>query len=444
MKHRRWGRKLSSFQIILFGFLLIIFAGALLLTIPAASADGKACPFADALFTAVSAVCVTGLVVRDTAQSWTGFGQAVILALIQIGGMGVVLVASAITIVSGRKIGLAQRNTMQDALSAPHVGGIVRLARFILITLFVSEAIGMLLLAPVFIKDFGIGRGLWMAMFHAISAFCNAGFDLMGSRGAYSSLITYGTSIPVSLVIMGLIIWGGLGFLTWDDIRRNRLRIQRYSLQSRLILVMTALLILFPAVFFFFREFGGEPLKGRILHSLFAAVTPRTAGFSTSDPAAMGETGQMITVMLMLIGGAPGSTAGGMKVTTAGVLLVSGIMVYRRERDINLFGRRIEKETVRTAAALFMIYLLLFLFSGMVISEIEGLPLLTCLFETASAIGTVGLTLGITPQLSLVSKCILMILMYFGRVGGLTLIFAVLPAMRHGNARLIAEKVTVG
>ena len=438
------GHRPSSFQIILFGFISVILIGGGLLMLPVSSADGMACPLPDAMFTAVSAVCVTGLVVRDTCLAWSPFGQAVILLLIQIGGMGIALVASAVFLVSGRRIGLAQRNTMQDALSAPRVGGIVRFARTIIIVLLASELAGAALLSPVFIRDMGPARGIWAAVFHAVSALCNAGFDLMGEHGAFVSLAPYGADILVNLVIMGLIIWGGLGFLTWTDIGANRLRFRRYSLQSKMIFSMTAVLLLVPAIYFFFGEYAAEPLAQRTLHALFGAVTPRTAGFATADPAGLSDTGRLLTILLMLTGGAPGSTAGGMKVTTVGVLLVSAVMVFLRKKDINLFGRRIGEGTVRTAAALLVSYLLLFLLAGMFISSTENLPILTCLFETASAIGTVGLTLGITPGLSLASKIILMMLMFFGRVGGLTLIFAVIPAMPGGSARLVEEKITVG
>ena len=437
-------QRMSSFQIIIFSFLSVIIVGTLLLMTPFASASGKSAAFEDALFTTVSAVCVTGLVVRDTALSWSYFGQAVILALIQTGGLGVVLTVTAISIISGKRISLKQRNIMQDSISAPSIGGIVRLTKFILGGIFISEAVGALLMSPVFVRDFGLGRGIWFSIFHSVSAFCNAGFDLLGSRGAYSSLISYQSDILINVVIAGLIIWGGLGFLTWHNIITVKGRHRHYTLQTRLILVMTLILIVLPSVLFFFLEFNGLPMKQRILQSVFTAVTPRTAGFATVDLNTLSEPGQIMIILLMLTGGAPGSTAGGMKVTTAGVFAVSVFAVLRRQKDTNLLGRRVDPEIIRNAAAIAGMYVLLFLGAGMLISRIENLPLLTSLFETASAIGTVGLTLGITPELCSISRIILILLMFLGRVGGLTFIFAILPDMRYQEVRQITEHITVG
>ncbi len=437
-------RNLSAFRIILFGFAAIILMGAALLMLPVSSVDHTVCPPADALFTATSAVCVTGLVVRETWTCWSGFGQAVILILIQAGGMGVVLVVSGVSILIGRKIGLRERSTVQDSISAPSSGGVIRLARFILTLIIISEMIGALLMFPVFASDHGIFKGAWFALFHSVSAMCNAGFDLMGEHGAYSSLTFYVNNPVINMVITGLIIWGGLGFLTWKDIFTRRLKVGKYSLQSRLILRVTLLLIVVPTLIFFFMEFTGGSVSERFLKSFFCAVTPRTAGFATVDMNVLSEAGQVLVILLMLVGGAPGSTAGGMKVTTFGVVVLSVWAVFHRQRDTNYQNRRIEDESIRNALCVCMMYLFLFLTAGLVISRIENLPVLTCLFESASAIGTVGLSLGITPSLTLASKIILIILMYLGRVGGLTMVYAIIPQMRSGNARLIAEKVTVG
>ncbi len=437
-------RNLSAFQIILFGFAAIILTGSLLLMLPIASADYTSCPPADALFTATSAVCVTGLVVRDTWTCWSGFGQGVILALIQMGGMGVILVVSGVSVLFGRRIGLRERSTVQDSISAPSSGGVIRLALFILKLILISEMIGALLLFPVFAMDYGALKGAWFAVFHSVSAMCNAGFDLMGEHGAYSSLAYYVANPVVNLVIAGLIIWGGLGFLTWKDIFEKRRRTNRYSLQSRLILRMTAFLIIIPTIVFFLVEFRDGSILERGLKSFFCAVTPRTAGFATIDMNVLSEAGQMLVILLMLVGGAPGSTAGGIKVTTLGVLLLSVLAVFRRQKDTDFLNRRIEDETIRNALSVCTMYLFIFLLAGAAISRIENLPLLSCLFESASAIGTVGLSLGITPSLSLASKIILIALMYLGRVGGLTMVYALIPQMHHGNARKIAERVTVG
>lgn len=436
-------RKLTSFQIIILGFSGVILLGAFLLMLPVSSQDGVFTPFLDALFTSTSAVCVTGLVVHDTATYWSAFGQVILLFLIQIGGMGVITVAAAFAMISGKKISLMQRSTMQEAISAPKVGGIVRLTGFIIKATLCMELLGAVLMAPVFCRDFGF-EGLWMALFHSVSAFCNAGFDLMGTRGEFSSLTTYAFHPVINGTIISLIVIGGIGFLTWDDIRNNRWRLHRYKMQSKVILCSTALLLLVPAIYFYVYEFCSLPVGERLLASAFQAVTPRTAGFNTVDLTALSEPGLLLTIALMLIGGSPGSTAGGMKTTTIAVLLATAIATFGRKEDAHFFGRRIENDVVKNAATIFLMYIVLFFIGGLVISIKEGIPVISRLFETASAIGTVGLTLGLTPGLGTVSRLILIALMFFGRVGGLTLIFAALSGTRKTMSRLPQEKITVG
>ena len=437
-------RKLSSFQIIIFGFAALIFVGALLLMLPAASKNGAVTPFNEALFTATSAVCVTGLVVQDTASYWSAFGQVVILLLIQIGGLGVVTVAVSFALFSGRKISLMQRSTMQDAISAPKVGGIVRLTGFVLRVTFLFELIGALVMLPTFISGFG-AKGIWMAFFHSISAFCNAGFDVMGTETAkYTSLTSFSDNPVITVTVMLLIIIGGIGFVTWDDVFVNGHHFKRYRMQSKIILTTTALLILIPALFFFLFDFSGLPVKERILSSLFQSITPRTAGFNTADLPLMTGAGKAIMISLMLIGGSPGSTAGGMKTTTIAVLFSNLFASFKRKEDAQFFGRRIESKAVKTAATILMMYVTLSVSGALVISVAEGLPISTCLFETASAVGTVGLTLGITPSLGILSQCVLMILMFLGRVGGLTLIYAALSGLNKNLSKLPQEKITVG
>lgn len=442
-------KHLSSFQIIIFGFLLVILCGSALLMLPAAARGPGGASFPDALFTATSAVCVTGLVIQDTATYWAPLGQFIIMLLIQVGGMGVVTVAVSVVMVSGRKIGLMQRSTMQEAIAAPKVGGIVRLTGFILKTVLAIELLGATVMAPVFCKDFGLWKGIWYALFHSVSAFCNAGFDLMGAKAPFSSLVTYAGQPVVNLAVMFLIISGGIGFLTWDDIRTNRFHLKKYRMQSKVILTVTGVLILLPALYFYFCEFSSpawENVSGseKIWASLFQSVTPRTAGFNTVDLNALSGPGRLITILLMLIGGSPGSTAGGMKTTTIAVLLFSTLSVFRRRADAQCFGRRIADDTVKYAATILLMYLALFFTGGLVISVIEGLPVLECLFEAASAIGTVGLSLGITPELGAISRMILILLMFFGRVGGLTLVFAALSERRANVSKLPQEKITVG
>ena len=436
-------KRLTSAQIIILGFSGVILLGALLLTLPLSSRSGVFTPFEDALFTATSAVCVTGLVVRDTATYWSAFGQGVILFLIQIGGMGVITVAASFTILSGKKISLMQRNTMQEALSAPSLGGIVRLTGFAVKATLLFELRGAAALAPVFCRDFG-AKGLWMALFHSVSAFCNAGFDLMGIREQFSSLTAYAAQPAVNVTVMLLIITGGIGFLTWDDLRTNRWHWRKYRMQTKVILTSTGLLLVVPAVYFFLREFAALPLNQRVWLSLFQAVTPRTAGFNTADLTTLSEPGGYITMALMLVGGAPGSTAGGMKTTTLAVLLATAAATFRRREDAAFFGRRVDADAVRNAATIFLMYIVLFFGGALAISMLEGLPMYLCLFETASAIGTVGLTLGVTPGLGAVSRLILIGLMFFGRVGGLTLIFAALSGAKKTGSKLPQEKITVG
>lgn len=436
--------RFTSFQIIIGGFIAVILIGALLLMLPVSSKAGIITPFNEALFTSTSAVCVTGLVVQDTATYWSWFGQGIILVLIQIGGLGVITIAVSFALLSGRKISLMQRSVMREAISAPKVGGIVRLTGFVLKGTFLVEFTASIIMMPVFVKDFGV-KGIWMAIFHSISAFCNAGFDLMGTENAkYASLTSYISHPLINITIMLLIIIGGIGFLTWEDILKNKYRIKSYRMQTKVILTTSLLLILFPAFFFFFRDFADMPMQERIFSSLFQAVTPRTAGFNTADLTMMTKDGLGIVIVLMLVGGSPGSTAGGMKTTTLAVLIANTLACFRRKEDAQMFGRRIETSTIKNAATIFMMYIVLFFGGAIVISTVEDLSFSTCLFETASAIGTVGLTLGITPELGVISQTILMILMFLGRVGGLTLIYAALSGSGKKISKLPQEKMTVG
>ena len=444
-----WRKKqITPGRIILVGFALLILTGALLLMLPISTKGPGGASFLDALFTATSATCVTGLIVQDTALYWTEFGQFIILLLIQIGGMGVVTVAITVAIFSGKKIGLKQRWVMQESISAPQVGGIVRMTGFILKSLFFMEGIGAALLAIRFIPEFGIARGLWYSVFHSISAFCNAGFDLMGIKRPFSSLTDYTGDPIVSLTIAFLIILGGIGFTTWKDVRQHRFHLHAFSLQSKLVLATTAGLLLIPTLLFYFFEFSRPVWDSlstgdKLLAAFFQAVTPRTAGFNSVDLTALSEPTQAITVMLMLIGGAPGSTAGGFKVTTLSVLILTTIAVLRRQPGPECFGRRLMPEALTNAAAIFVLYFTLFFAGGAAICAMEDITLMEALFETASAIGTVGLTLGATPSLGIASKLILIFLMYFGRVGGLTLIYAMLSGKTRPAAQYPQERITL-
>ena len=327
--------RVTPAQIIITGFLLLILSGTLLLMLPFATREPGSASFVDALFTATSATCVTGLILHDTVQYWTPFGQAVILLLIQVGGMGVVTMAVAIFMFSGKKIGLKQRWVMQESIAAPQVGGIVRMTGFILKTALAIEGVGAVLLAIRFCPQMGFFKGLWYAVFHSVSAFCNAGFDLMGEETAYSSLTAYVGDPLVSLTIAGLIVVGGLGFITWQDIFQHHRHLRAYRLQSKLILVTTAGLLLGGLLFFGLYEFQLPQWEGlstgeKVLAAAFQSATPRTAGFNTVDLTALSAPSQLLMILLMLTGGSPGSTAGGFKTTTLAVLLLSAFAVFRR------------------------------------------------------------------------------------------------------------------
>lgn len=437
-------KRLSSFQIILLGFAGVILLGALLLMLPISSAERVITPFNEALFTSTSAVCVTGLVVKDTGSYWSAFGQAVIITLIQIGGLGVVTIAASFSMLAGRRISLMQRSTMQDAISAPKVGGIVKLTKFIITGTFIIEAVGAITMMPVFCKNFG-AKGIWMSVFHSVSAFCNAGFDILGTEGnQFCSLTPYTSNPVINITVMLLIVIGGIGFLTWDDICNNKFKIKKYSMQSKIILLTSLILILLPAIYFFIFDYSDYSIGNRLLASLFQSITTRTAGFNTTDLTKLTRPSQAIMIFLMLIGGSPGSTAGGLKTTTMAVLILNAFACFKRKENVCAFGRRIDDSVIKNAATIVMMYITLFFIGGVSICTIEKLPLVASLFETASAIGTVGLTLGITPKLSLASQIILIILMYLGRVGGLTLIYATLSVKKQINAKLPLDKITVG
>ncbi|MBP3313762.1 MAG: Trk family potassium uptake protein [Oscillospiraceae bacterium] len=435
--------RLDYFQIMVLSFAVLILVGAFLLMLPISSATGKVTPFTDAVFTATTSACVTGLVVQDTGTYWSTFGHVIILILVQIGGLGVVTMAASFAMVAGRKIGLLQRSTMQASISAPKLGGVVRLTRFILLFTLLIECLGAILLAPTMIRDFGVGKGLWYALFHSVSAFCNAGIDLMGVREPFSSLTAYVGNPLVNIVVMALIVFGGLGFLTWDDICTHGIHLRHYRMQSKVVLVTTALLTLIPAVGFFLLEFSDMPLGQRVCASLFQAVTPRTAGFNTVNLAEMSEAGHLTYILLMLIGGSPGSTAGGMKTTTFAVLLACAVAIFRKRDSVHFFGRRVAQDVISTAATLALMYAGLCVGGAMLICRVEGLPMLTCLYETASALGTVGCSLGITPTLSTFSRWVLIAFMYIGRVGGLTLIYAALDGKKQ-MGKLPLDRITVG
>lgn len=438
-------RRLTGPQVILLGFIVMILAGTVLLMLPISTKDRTVTPFIDALFTAVSAGCVTGLVVKDTQTSWSLFGQVIILLLIQIGGMGVLTMTTFFTKIMGRNLGIRTRAAMQEAVSAPNMGDIARLTDFIVKGTVLFEGLGAILIMPVFINDFGFAKGIWYSVFMSISAFCNAGFDLLGTAGgACSSLTFYADNPVINIVFIILILTGGLGFLTWDDIRTYKFNVRKYSTQSKIILTAEIFLIAIPALYFYIFELRDVPQGERILEALFSAVSPRTAGFNTVDYNEFSGNGIAITIILMLIGGAPGSTAGGMKITTIAILWAAMISIFRREKAPAMFKRRITEDTVTNAVAVFLLDMHLFLIGAIAIATIEKLPLVTTLFECGSAVATVGLSMGITSTLGTVSKLILIFIMYGGRVGGLTLVFAATGRTNAIHDKYPADNVAVG
>jgi H(+)-transporting two-sector ATPase len=434
----------NYFQKIIFGFAALILFGAFMLMLPISGEGQVPTPFLDALFTSTSASCVTGLVVYDTATHWSLFGQAIILFLIQVGGLGVVVVMTSLILLSGKRIGYSQRNTLANSISISSQGGIMKMLIFLLKWTGIIELFFASLLATQFIPEFGWKKGLWYSIFHSVSAFCNAGFDLMGIKEPFSSLTDYSGNPVVNISIMALILLGGLGFMTWQDIAKNKWNFHRYRLQSKIILSATAFIVLLPALFYFFVEFRGMPMESRILASLFTAVTPRTAGFNTVDFSKFSDSGIFLQTLLMLVGAAPGSTGGGMKITTMTVLILTSVAIFRNNSRTEAFGRTVPEEAIRNATTIAFMYVCLCVLSGMFISLYENIPLLTTSFETASAIATVGLTLGITPKLSPLSHTLLIFLMYIGRVGGLCLIYAVFPNANPNKGRLVEENIIVG
>ena len=436
--------RLSGSQSILLGFLTMIAAGALLLMLPVSTKTEEWTSFTDAFFTATSASCVTGLVVYDTATHWSVFGQIVILTMIQIGGMGVVTMTTILSRLIGKKLSLQARTTLQEAVSAPNLGEILKYTRFICIGTVIFEAAGAVIMAPVFMSEYGVIKGLWISVFTSISAFCNAGFDLNGSHGPFSSMVPYMDNPVIVITLVLLILTGGLGFLTWLDIRKHGLKFSRYSTQSKIIIAMEIVLVFLPMIYLFFGEYDYLPFGQRFLASLFQAVTPRTAGFNTTDYNFFSGTGILLTVILMLIGGAPGSTAGGMKITTVAVLFFTMISVFKHEKSPAVFKRRIRSEAIYGAIAVFMLDVMITLTGAMLISKIEHVAFLKTLFESASAVATVGLSMGITPGLSTLSKVILIFSMYMGRVGGLTLVFAAITRKSTGNRQYPADNIAVG
>ncbi len=441
-------KRLSKAQTIALGFFLIIMTGTLLLMLPISARSGQVTSFHDALFTATSATCVTGLIVADTYQHWSNFGQVVILALIQTGGLGFITMGIFFSVFLKRKIGLKERNLVQESVNAFDIGGVVRLVKKIVFGTMIIEGTGALILFFRFLPQMGVAKALWNGVFHAVSAFCNAGFDIMGKYGAYSSLTSYYDDITVNLVIMMLIIIGGIGFIVWDDISIHKWHVRKYRLHTRIVLLTTTILVFGGAFFFYLFErnnlLAGMSAKDQVLASLFGSVTARTAGFNTTDTGAYTQASKLLTSILMFIGGSPGSTAGGVKTTTIVVLILIVIASLRNRTDLNIFGRRLDEDSIRKASTVFVLNLTLALVSVVAICAIQPLSLDDVVFEVSSAIGTVGMTTGITRDLTIASRYIIILLMYCGRIGSMSFALSFLEKRKCADVRLPQERITIG
>ena len=439
---------LSHAQIMAIGFIIVIMSGTFLLMLPFASKTGQVTHFMDALFTAVSASCVTGLVIADTFTHWTLFGQIVILCMIQVGGMGVITISAIVYRIFGQRIGLNMRNMIQESTYAFQLDGIVKSLQRIFFRTFIIEAVGAALLSIRFIPMMGVGRGIWYGVFHSISAFCNAGFDLMGKFGQYSSLTHVYDDPLINFTIIGLILVGGLGFVVWDDIITNKLRFRKYSLHSKVVVIMLAALTGFGTILFLIFEhnnlFEGMPPGQMFMSALFAAVTPRTAGFNTTDLVTMTQGGKLLTCLLMFIGGNSGSTAGGIKTTT---VIVMGAYIFSnltRSPGVHILKRRIGDENIKMASMVFGLNIGLIITALLVISGIQRLPMDNLLLEVFSAMGTVGLSAGITRALLPASRIVLMLLMFAGRVGTVTFAVSFRGNRRQSYINYPEEKINVG
>ncbi len=440
--------RLTRTQWIAVGFLLIILCGTCLLMLPISSRMPGGTDFLSALFTAASATCVTGLVVVDTYQHWTLFGQTVILLMIQVGGLGFVTFGVTILLMMGKRIGLADRGLLRDSVNTLELGGIVRLAKLIVKGTLLIEGTGAVLLSIRFVPEFGLAEGIYYGIFHSVSAFCNAGFDLMGRFEAYSSLVRYADDWLVNLTTVSLVLIGGLGFVVWRDLYKNRLHMKKYTLHTKMVLTALAVLVVFPMPLFWLLERGGVLAgldgSGQFLGSLFAVVTPRTAGFNTTDVAGMGDAGKLLTLVLMLIGGNPGSTAGGVKTTTIMVLLFYVVSMIQHRDGVNIYGRRLEDGMIEKAAIVFTLTLTMAVTASFLICAIDGLPLTDVLLETFSAVDTVGMSTGITRKTSACSRVILILLMYCGRIGSLSFALAFTDKKRRSSLRQPMERINIG
>ena len=440
--------RLSHAQIMALGFLMVIITGTILLMLPVSSRTGQWTPFIKASFTSVSSTCVTGLVVVDTFSYWTVFGQLVILVMIQIGGLGFISIGVIFALFFNRRIGLANRTLIQESVNSYVLKGIVRLMKNVILGTVVFECIGALLLSIRFVSRMGVARGIYNGIFHSITAFCNAGFDLMGRYEPYSSLSGYYDDYVVNITIIALILIGGLGFTVWADIKHNKLHFKKYTLHTKIVVVSSIILVVIPTIMFMVFERNGVeagmPFKDRFITSFFASVTPRTAGYNTVDLGAMTQASKLLTIILMFIGGCPGSTAGGVKTTTIVVIIVYIWSNLRNSAGCNIYGRGLADEDIKKASMVIGLNLFMAVAALLIISGMQNFDFEDLCIEVFSAVGTVGLSTGITRQLNTCSQIVIMLLMFGGRIGTVT--FASSFAYNKKQVKLMnpEENINVG
>ncbi|QUH24421.1 TrkH family potassium uptake protein [Serpentinicella alkaliphila] len=449
MKDRMDGFNLAPTQVLAIGFALVILVGSMLLNLPIASQDGRSIGFINALFTSASAVCVTGLVVVDTGTHWTVFGKTVILILIQVGGLGFMTLATMLAVLLGKKISLKERLLIQESLSQYTLSGVVRFTQYILLVTLLIEGLGALLLSFTFVPEHGLAKGIAYSIFHSISAFCNAGFDIIGhGRG----LTPYVNDPIVNFTIWSLVILGGIGFSVIVDINNKR-SIRKLSLHTKIVLVVTFILLTSGFLAFLLLEWnnpetlGNLPLTGKLMAGFFQSMTTRTAGFNTIALDQMNDASKLITIILMFIGGSPASTAGGIKTATLGVIIFTVISVIKGKEETELFKKRIPRDIVNRAITVSFISLtLVIVVTGILTMTETGFSFLEILFESTSAFGTVGLSLGITSELSSLGRLVITFLMFAGRVGPITIVFALARRQRKykGIIKYPEGKILVG
>ena len=439
-------KKLSHSQILAGGFFIIILIGAVVLNMGFSSAKGESIGFLDALFTSTSSVCVTGLIVADTGTYWSDFGKFVIMILVQIGGLGFMTIATIGVLISGERLSYSEKLLIQKSLSSEKTSGILKFSKkIILLSLFI-EFVGAICLSIAFVPEFGFVKGICYGIFHSVTAFCNAGFDIMGN---FSSLTAYFNNPIVNISIMLLIILGGLGFSTFFDINRKR-SFKKFRLNTKIILITTAILIVIPTFLFFIFEMNNPKTLGsmnfgeKILASLFQVVSPRTAGYNTIELSQMHDSTKFLTIILMFIGGAPASTAGGLKTTTFALIIISVYCLFKQKSEIEIFGRTIPFKNLNKALVSLVIGFTLVITGTMIILSYSDFDFLTVLYEVTSAYATVGLTLGITTKLNAICKITLIILMFMGRVGSLTVLYSFIKTDSKKKYKYPKEEINIG